>query len=160
MQDQDLFFIEIAGLLHDLGKLAVPHVILHKQGRLTDAEFRIIKQHPYYTYCLINQLKVMDKVRDWAAFHHERLDGSGYPFHLTANELDLGARIIAVADIVGAITENRPYRKGYGKQETMNMMWEQVKNNRIDGDVVDVLSKHFDEIFCTNAQMLANSCPV
>lgn len=146
MRGQDLFFMEIAGLLHDLGKLAVPDTILHKQGRLTDGEYRVIKQHSYYTYCLINRLNVMDKVRDWAAFHHERLDGSGYPFHLTAGELDLGARVMAVADMVGAITEDRPYRAGYGEKETMDIMWEQVKNNRIDGEVVDILSKHYGEI--------------
>lgn len=146
MKEQDLFFMEIAGLLHDLGKLAVPDTILHKQARLTDGEYRIIKQHSYYTYCLINRLNVMDKVRDWAAFHHERLDGSGYPFHLSAGELDLGARVMAVADMVGAITEDRPYRAGYGEKETMDILWEQVRYNRIDGDVVDILGKHFSEI--------------
>lgn len=146
MRGQDLFFMEIAGLLHDLGKLAVPDTILHKQGRLTEGEYRVVKQHSYYTYCLINRLNVMDKVRDWAAFHHERLDGSGYPFHLTAGELDLGARVMAVADMVGAITEDRPYRAGYGEKETMDMLREQVRYNRIDGDVVDILGKYFSEI--------------
>ena len=88
----------------------------------------------------------MDKVRDWAAFHHERLDGSGYPFHLKGDRLDLGARIMAVADIAGALTEDRPYRPGYGKKETMDILREQVNNNLIDGDVVEVLGKYFDEI--------------
>jgi len=146
MTGQDLFFMEIAGLLHDLGKLAIPETILHKQGRLTDEEYRVIKQHSYYTYCLIDRLNVMDDVRDWAAFHHERLDGSGYPFHLTAGELHLGARVMAVADMVGAITEDRPYREGYGEKETMGIMWEQVRNNRIDGDVVEVLGRYYGEI--------------
>jgi len=106
----------------------------------------VIKQHSYYTYCLIDRLNVMDDVRDWAAFHHERLDGSGYPFHLTAGELHLGARVMAVADMVGAITEDRPYREGYGEKETMGIMWEQVRNNRIDGDVVEVLGRYYGEI--------------
>lgn len=148
MRGQDLFFMEIAGLLHDLGKLAIPDTILHKHGRLTDEEYRVIKQHPYYTYCLIDRLNVMDKVRDWAAFHHERLDGSGYPFHLTAGQLDLGARVMAVADMVGAITEDRPYRAGYGEKETMDIMWREVKDNRVDGDVVDILGKHYGDIVC------------
>ncbi|MFO7294855.1 MAG: HD domain-containing protein [Clostridia bacterium] len=148
MRGQDLFFMEIAGLLHDLGKLAIPDTILHKHGKLTDEEYRVIKQHPYYTYCLIDRLNVMDKVRDWAAFHHERLDGSGYPFHLTAGQLDLGARVMAVADMVGAITEDRPYRAGYGEKETMDIMWREVKDNRVDGDVVDILGKHYGDIVC------------
>lgn len=148
MRGKDLFFMEIAGLLHDLGKLAVPETILHKQAKLTDGEYLIIKQHPYYIYSLINRLNMMDKVRDWAAFHHERLDGSGYPFHLTANELDLGARVMAVADMVGAMTEDRPYRNSYEKEKVMDILWNEVRNNRIDGDVVDILDRHFDEIVC------------
>lgn len=148
MRGKDLFFMEIAGLLHDLGKLAVPETILHKQAKLTDGEYLIIKQHPYYTYSLINRLNMMDKVRDWAAFHHERLDGSGYPFHLTANELDLGARVMAVADMVGAMTEDRPYRSSYEKEDVIDILRREVRNNRIDGDVVDILDKHFDEIVC------------
>jgi len=146
MDEQDVFFLEIAGLLHDLGKLAVPEQILMKNGKLSHTEYRIMKQHTYYTYCLIDRLKIMDKVRDWAAFHHERLDGSGYPFHLKGDRLDLGARIMAVADIAGALTEDRPYRPGYGKKETMDILREQVNNNLIDGDVVEVLGKYFDEI--------------
>jgi HD-GYP domain-containing protein (c-di-GMP phosphodiesterase class II) len=146
MDEQDVYFLELAGLLHDLGKLAVPEHILLKNGKLSEAEYRIVKQHPYYTYCLIDRLKIMNKVRDWAGFHHERLDGSGYPFHLKGDQLDLGARVMAVADIVGAITEDRPYRPGFEKRETLKILWEQVDKNLIDGDVVSILAKHFDDV--------------
>ena len=152
MDEQDVFYLELSGLLHDIGKQSVPEHILTKKGRLSDAEYRVMKQHTYYTYCLIDRLKIMNKVRDWASFHHERLDGSGYPFHLKGNQLDLGARIMAVADIAGALTEDRPYRAGFGKQEVMSMLREQVNNNLIDGDVVRVLGNHFDEIIYSAAE--------
>ena len=89
---------------------------------------------------------MMDKVRDWAAFHHERLDGSGYPFHLKGNELDLGSRILALADITTALSEDRPYRKGFSKGEIMDILWEQVREDKVDGDVVRALEKNFDYI--------------
>ena len=89
---------------------------------------------------------MMDKVRDWAAFHHEKLDGSGYPFHLKGDELDLGSRIMALADITTALSEDRPYRKALSKEEIMDILWTQVRDNKVDGDVVRTLEKNFDYI--------------
>jgi len=146
MSENDVFYLEIAGLLHDLGKLSIPETILHKPGKLSEEEFNIIKQHTYHTYQLIDRLQLMDKVRDWAAFHHEKLDGSGYPFHKRGQELDLGARIMAVADISAALSEDRSYRKKMDKEEILDILWQQVNNNWIDGDVVGVLERNFDEI--------------
>ena len=146
MKEKDVFLLEIAGELHDIGKLSIPSSILHKEGNLTDEEKSIIKQHTYYTYRLIDRLNSMDKVRDWAAFHHEKLDGSGYPFHLRAKQLDLGSRIMAVADIAAALSEDRPYRSGLTKDQTMEILWDMVKNNKIDGDVVSTLESNFDDI--------------
>jgi HD-GYP domain-containing protein (c-di-GMP phosphodiesterase class II) len=138
--------LEIAGQLHDLGKLSVPESILHKSGKLSNKELNIIKQHTYHTYELIDRLQTMDKVRDWAAFHHEKLDGSGYPFHKRGQELDLGARIMAVADIFTALSEDRSYRKRMNRNQILCILWEQVKNNWIDGDVVRMLEKHYDAV--------------
>jgi len=146
MSENDIFYLEIAGLLHDLGKLSVPEAILHKSGGLSKAEFSIIKQHTYHTYHLIDRLQAMDKVRDWAAFHHEKLDGSGYPFRKRGQELDLGARIMSVADISTALTEDRSYRPRMNKMKTLDILWKQVRNNWIDGDVVNMLQKNYDEI--------------
>lgn len=146
MSERDIFYLEIAGLLHDLGKLSIPETILHKTGRLTREEFSIIKQHTYHTYQLIDRLQIMNQVRDWAAFHHEKLDGSGYPFHKKGQELDLGARIMAVADITAALSEDRSYRKKMSKNEILSILWQQVNKNWIDGDVVRVLERNFDEI--------------
>ena len=146
MGQDDLFLLEMAGELHDIGKLSIPLSILHKTGKLAPEEYGIIRQHTYYTYYLIDRLDMMDKVRDWAAFHHERLDGSGYPFHLKGNELDLGSRILALADITTALSEDRPYRKGFSKGEIMDILWEQVREDKVDGDVVRALEKNFDYI--------------
>lgn len=146
MSERDIFHLEIAGQLHDLGKLSVPESILHKSGKLSNKELNIIKQHTYHTYELIDRLQTMDKVRDWAAFHHEKLDGSGYPFHKRGQELDLGARIMAVADIFTALSEDRSYRKRMNRNQILCILWEQVKNNWIDGDVVRMLEKHYDAV--------------
>lgn len=152
MGQRDLFILEIAGELHDIGKLSIPLSILHKSGGLTEEEYRIIRQHTYHTYYLIDRLDIMDKVRDWAAFHHEKLDGSGYPFHLKGNELDLGARILALADMTTALSEDRPYRKKFSGEEIMDILWKQVRNNKVDGDVVRALEKNFDYIVFTDKQ--------
>ena len=146
MTHEDLFLLEIAGELHDIGKLSIPISILHKEDKLTSEEYRMIRQHTYHTYYLIDRLNTMDKVRDWAGFHHERLDGSGYPFHLKASDLDLGARVLAVADITTALSEDRPYRKQLAKAQIMDILWGQVKDNKIDGDVVNALEMNFEYI--------------
>lgn len=92
----------------------------------------------------------MDNVRDWASFHHEKLDGSGYPFHLKANQLDLGSRVMTVGDIATALSEDRPYRSRLTKDQIMEILWDLVKNNKIDGDVVKTLECNFDYIMLYN----------
>ena len=150
MNERDIFLLEIAGELHDIGKLSIPSSILHKEGKLTEEEKSIIKQHTYHTYYLIDRLNTMDNVRDWASFHHEKLDGSGYPFHLKANQLDLGSRVMTVADIATALSEDRPYRSRLTKDQIMEILWDLVKNNKIDGDVVKTLECNFDYIMLYN----------
>ncbi|MCG0276504.1 MAG: HD domain-containing protein, partial [Thermosediminibacteraceae bacterium] len=114
--------MRIAGYLHDLGKLAVPPEILEKPRQLTKEEFEIIRCHPFFTYRILEPLKELYEITTWASFHHERLDGNGYPFHYSGHDLPLGARIMAVADVFCAITEDRPYRKGMTKEEALNVL--------------------------------------
>lgn len=106
----DLLQIELAGLMHDIGKLVVPNAILCKPANLTPEEYTVIKQHPYYTYRILSRVRGLEQVADWAGAHHERLNGSGYCARLEHTELDVGAKIIAVADVATAIAERRPYR--------------------------------------------------
>ena len=103
MTDEECLMMEIAGNLHDVGKLAVPNEILEKPGKLTDEEFNIVKEHPYYTRLILMDVDGFERIADWAGFHHEKLNGKGYPFHFGAEQLDLGARIMAVADIFSGV---------------------------------------------------------
>lgn len=136
--------IGIAGFLHDVGKLAVPSEILDKPGKLTVQEMLIMKQHPYYTQQILSAVSGLEEVCAYAALHHERLDGMGYPFR--TREVPLGARIIAVADIFTAISEHRPYRPGVGRHEALALMDRQVRSGAIDGDIVRLLPRHYDEL--------------
>lgn len=134
----------MAGNLHDIGKLAVPTEILDKPGKLTPQEMFIIRQHPYYTHRILSTVPGLETVNTWASLHHKRLDGRGYPFR--PRELPLGSRIIAVADIFTAITENRPYRRGMDRLQCLAVLDQLVAEGAIDGDVVAVLRHDFDQI--------------
>jgi len=111
LTETEIGLMEVAGNLHDLGKLAIPNSILDKTGKLTKEEIAVMKSHTYYTYSVINTIGGFQQISEWAAYHHERLDGSGYPFHCTAAELSTGARILMVADIFTALAEDRHIEK-------------------------------------------------
>lgn len=136
--------IKVAGLLHDLGKLSVPDEILEKPGSLNRLEFSLIKQHAYYTYQLLNLIEGFEQINRWASYHHERLNGSGYPFRLEAPDLGLGSRIMAVSDLYSALVEDRPYRPGLPRKRIIEIIDGQVKEGAIDGEVVGVLKEKMD----------------
>lgn len=138
--------IHTAGLLHDLGKLAIPVEILEKNGPLDSNERCIINTHTFYTHRTLESIPETNIINKWASFHHERLDGSGYPFHLTDKELPLGSRIMAVADIFTAISEDRPYRKSMEKSDIMRILKNMGMQKQIDYDLVSVVEKHYDQI--------------
>ena len=144
--DSQCLMMRIAGNLHDLGKLAVPIEILEKPGRLTAAEFNLVKAHVYYTHKVLAKFRDMEEIRKWAAHHHERLDGKGYPFHLAGAELSTGERVMAVADVFTAITEDRPYRKGMAAQEAAGILENMARNNVLDREIVQLLLDNFDEV--------------
>jgi HD-GYP domain-containing protein (c-di-GMP phosphodiesterase class II) len=144
--DSDCWMIHLAGLLHDLGKLSVPAEILEKPGKLTRAEFDVVRRHTYYSYRILEPLKILDVVRIWGALHHERMDGHGYPFHLEENELPLGSRIVSVADVFTALTEDRPYRKGVPGGEALQVLIEASSHNRLDSQVVATLGQNLAQV--------------
>jgi HD-GYP domain-containing protein (c-di-GMP phosphodiesterase class II) len=133
---EEVKLMKIAGLFHDLGKLSIPNDVLEKSGKLTEREFSIIKQHPYYTYRILEQIDGFSTVAEWAAFHHETLDGSGYPFRVPGDSLRLGSRMVSVADVFVALSENRPYRGPLTVQDIEKIMRGMVDNRKIDGCVV------------------------
>jgi len=140
----------IAGRLHDIGKMIVPNAILEKNGGLSNSEVGIIKQHTYYTYSILKQIPGFDRIKRWGAFHHEKLDGNGYPFHIDRNELDLGSRILAVSDIFTAVYEDRPYRRSVGFEKSIEILRKDCRKGKIDKNVVtclcDSLKDYVDEI--------------
>ncbi len=138
--------MQIAGYLHDLGKLAIPVEILDKPSGLGRNEYNVIRHHTFYTYRLLNTLPALTVITKWASFHHERLDGKGYPFHLTAREMSEGSQIMAVADVFTALAEDRPYRAGMTRNNTIAVLENMVRNNAINGDIVSVLKKNYSEI--------------
>jgi HD-GYP domain-containing protein (c-di-GMP phosphodiesterase class II) len=142
----ELKMMQVASHLHDLGKLAVPTEILEKTEPLNVEEFNIIKSHNFYTFRLLQNIDAFDTISRWAAFHHEKLNGKGYPFHLDGSQLTLGSRIVAVADIFTAIAEDRPYRKGMSKETIMKVMDGLVKDKSICQFVTNVLFVNLEEI--------------
>ena len=137
--------LKIAGYLHDMGKLVVPPDILNKAGKLTIDEWGIMKSHVYYTYHALSTSKNLKEIREWAAFHHEKLNGKGYPFHLKKEQLSLGPRIMGVADVFTAITEDRPYRKKFGYLKTTEILNEMAKNNELDSRLISIVLDNFNE---------------
>lgn len=146
MNEFDCSKIKIAGYLHDLGKLAVPEKILLKPGKLSDEEWLHIRAHPYYTHRILERVEGLEDITFWASNHHEELNGSGYPFAMLADELSLGARAMAVADVFTALAEDRPYRAGMKKEETRQVFQEMVAEGKLDKDVVDALYDNYENI--------------
>lgn len=136
----------VAGYLHDLGKLAISDEVLEKTTKLSEDEFNEMRAHTYYTYRLLEPLKPLEIINVWASFHHEKLNGRGYPFHLTDDNLPSGSRIMAVADVFAAITENRPYREGMDYDNTKKVLSGMVANNSLDGRFVEILLDNFLEL--------------
>jgi HD-GYP domain-containing protein (c-di-GMP phosphodiesterase class II) len=147
----------IAGYLHDLGKLAIRNSLLEKPSALNDREYDIIRSHSFYTYQLLSGVGGFDMISKWAAFHHEKLNGSGYPFHLKGDSIPLGSRIMAVADIFTAITEPRPYRKGMGKEQVVNVLKSMARDGSICPEVVSMVLKNLNLLtdICNTSQQQA-----
>lgn len=133
----------VAGYLHDLGKLTIDNSILEKRDSLEQDEFNAMRAHTYYTYVLLDKIKQFDTIKIWAAYHHERLDGKGYPFHISGENLPLGARVMAVADVLTAITEDRPYRKGMSAENAIQVLNNMVDDGALDGNVVKAATDNF-----------------
>ena len=125
MSESDVRLAGLAGLMHDLGKALMPMDVLNKPGKLTDAEFKIIKSHPVEGYkLLLTGDKVDEVVLDVCLHHHEKMDGSGYPQGLMGDAISIFAKMGAVCDVYDAITSNRPYKLGWDPAESLRKMAE------------------------------------
>ena len=128
--------LSMAGMIHDIGKIAVPEAVLNKPSKLTESEFSVIKSHPQVGYEIVKEIDFPWPVAQIILQHHERMDGSGYPLGLAGDQILLEARILAVADVLEAISSNRPYRPAH----SIDIALEENTRNRgilYDKDAVD-----------------------
>lgn len=135
---EELVNLHYASILHDIGKIGIPDVILNKEGPLTNEEYAIIKKHPEIGYEIIKDVKFLRKIAEILLQHHERIDGNGYPRGLIGKEIDKLAKIISVADSFDAMTSERNYR---GKPLLKNVAIKELIDNRgtqFDQQVVDI----------------------
>ena len=135
-----LTLLRRAALLHDVGKLSVSNAILDKPGRPAEEEWEAIKKHPYYTQQVLGQIRGFERLAEVACAHHERLDGRGYFRGLTADQLDLDMRILAVADVFDALSAERPYRGALPPDEVFAIM-DKDAGTALDADCIDVLKR-------------------
>ena len=149
-----------ASLLHDLGKLSVPNSILDKPGKLTAGEWAVVQGHPGLSRQILRLLPGFAEVAAVAGEHHERLDGTGYPDRIMGDDLRLESRILSVADVYGALAEERPYRVALEVEQTLDIM-EKLVPHQLDGDcfraLVRVLSGHVEQ---ASAQSLPPKLPL
>lgn len=140
MDDEFKRGLHIGGLLHDIGKIGIPAEILSKPSRLSDAEMDLVRQHPQIGYDIIKHVDFPWPVARIVREHHERMDGSGYPQHLHGNDICLEARIVAVADVIEAITSHRPYRPAHSVAEALTAITEPGKfDSRVVAAAVDLI---------------------
>ncbi len=134
-----------AGLLHDIGKLGVSNSILDKNGSLTDDERTLVQSHPIHTWEILRRVRVFADFAKMASLHHEKLDGSGYPWQVPAEGLDLSARILVVADIFEALTADRPYRAGMPIAAALSLL-NKDRGRKLDAEVLDALEQATTEM--------------
>ncbi len=129
-----------AALLHDLGKLRVSNAILDKPGKLDDEEWKVVREHPLLSQQILARIPSFAPIATIAGRHHEKLDGTGYPFGLNASQLSLDDRIVAMADIYGALSENRPYRAGLPPERILSIIGADIPH-KLDHEVFEALKR-------------------
>lgn len=132
-----------AGALHDIGKLFVDHAILEKPGKLEKEEYIHIQSHADWTWNLLGKIHGFEEIKEWASYHHEKLNGKGYPFGKTAEELDVESRLLACLDIYQALTEDRPYKAGMAHKKAIGILKEMADKGELDAYMVEQIDKEF-----------------
>ena len=140
LSSRELDALRIGGILHDIGKIGIPDAILKKEGALDPDEWEVMKTHPDVGYRLVYPLKrTLHQALDIIRYHHEKMNGSGYPDGLKGEAISMVARIMAVADCYDALITDRPYRKAFTQEETLRLMRQDSAEGKLDTKVVDTL---------------------
>jgi len=150
LPEADFYQIEVAALLHDIGKIGVPDSILKKEGKLTDEERALMNKHPEYSWSILRLFAGLDRASLYALHHHESFDGTGYPGTLKGEEIPIGSRIVSVIDAYDAMISNRCYRKGLPHEEAVKRL-RAGEGTQFDPIVVkafvEIAKAEVDEVF-------------
>lgn len=136
--------VEMGGVLHDVGKIAVDDAILRKPGPLTDDEYEMMKVHPERGADLLRDVQRLHPLIPYCLYHHERIDGKGYPYGLKGDEIPIEGRLVAVADTFDALTSHRPYRKGFDPQKALKII-DECRGTQLDTECVDALLSSYEK---------------
>ena len=143
--ERELELIRYAGLLHDVGKIAVPETILNKPFSLNEEEWKVMKKHPVISAEIVRPIKDLGEIERWILYHHERWDGTGYPEGLKGREIPFFSRILAICDTYSAMVSDRPYRKGLTDESAREEI-KKFSGKQFDPEIVEIfltLSKEF-----------------
>ncbi len=146
LDEKTCFELEISGLLHDIGKIGIPSEILDKPDALSDTEEEQMRLHALYTSLILGALEGFENIAQWASSHHEKRDQSGYPMSISSMLFRREMDILAFSDIFTALTEDRPYRKHFNKEEALRILQEYTPE-KLDPEVYSVIETNIDELF-------------
>ena len=144
MTQEAIVNLSYGALIHDIGKIYIASDILNKPGKITNLEYQILQTHAEYSYNIVREMDLPQEILTMVQQHHERLDGSGYPNKCKGEEIILESRILAVADVVEAMTSHRPYRPALGINAALAEI-ESGKGTKYDENVVDICISLFRE---------------
>lgn len=140
-----LRYIEVGGIIHDIGKIGIPDILLNKKGKLTEEEFEIVKKHPIIGEKICKPLTSLKQCVSIVGQHHEKLDGSGYPYGLKGDEISIEARIVSAADIFDGLYTKRPYKDRLALIEVKDIMKKDAEMGLIDKEIVSALFEVIEE---------------
>jgi putative nucleotidyltransferase with HDIG domain len=136
--------LEVAGLLHDIGKLCIPDEILEFPSKLSPKDRSKMRRHSYATYQILRRIHGFEEMARWAAMHHESLNSDGYPFHLGQKDLPVEARILKVADVYQAMAQNRPYRESWPADQILVLLKQMQAKREVDPDMVNLVAGNLE----------------